>query len=280
MFSAADRAALPAYAPAQGCDDRLNAYCDKNCPHATTHGALLARKAASAIGPAPAWRCFARSALMPDAERYKDGKEYCTRDSQLRLELAKCLADGPPPPPPPLEPEMVVEVIEPSGETVLKTPPPPMPKPPPRSPPVEEWIDGPKPLVQIRAKKISGVKPPPPPGPAPHYAHDAALMMLSPRIAVPSLDACSVELASAATFLAVSMYTDACAAAAAAPAAATASAATASTRIHRRAAGASRARARSPLVEAHAKPAPRRAGTPARRATSRRRVARTACAAR
>ena len=43
----------------------------------------------------------------------------------------------------------------------------------------------------------------------PHYEHDAALMVLSPRIAIPRREDCTYELPRPAAFLGISMYTDA-----------------------------------------------------------------------
>ena len=220
-FTAAHRARLPAYPPALGCDARLNSWCDDHCPHAETQGALLARRTASTQGPSIAWRCFARSSLLDDAASYRMGSTtYCTRDGQLQKQLQKCLEAG--------EGAEVAAAatteeaptatvaVEATGETAVQPPPKPKPQAPPRSPrppspPTEAWIDGPRDLKGLRSNRISGVKPPPPDddGSTPHYEHDAALMVLSPRIGVPSVADCAPQLASGATFLAVSMYTDA-----------------------------------------------------------------------
>lgn len=226
-FTAAERARLPPYPPALGCDAKLNLWCDEHCPHFETQGALLARRTASTQGPSKAWRCFARSSLLDDAASYRMGSTtYCTRDGQLQKQLQRCLeagegaaaatADAA------QDTATATVAVDATGETRVESPP--KPQAPPRSPkpppPPEAWIDGPRGFKELRSPqgrqpRISGVRPPPPPSddgstpPPPHYEHDASLMVLSPRIAVPSAADCAAELASAATFLAVSMYTDA-----------------------------------------------------------------------
>lgn len=85
--------AARAYAAAHGCDARLNAWCDANCPHAAAHGPLLARFDTTAAGHPPAWRCYSRGALSADTQRYERGTIFCTRDAQLRAELNACV-DG------------------------------------------------------------------------------------------------------------------------------------------------------------------------------------------
>ena len=212
MFSKAERAALPAYGQLHGCDARLNAWCDANCPHHATHGALLARYAHSKAGPYNGWRCYSRSSLGADAQTYLPGTDtYCTRHDQLWKQLGECRAQ-PQADAPEHERQKEMERLGRLGaaEQTKPTPvmPSPSPAPLPRPPaPVrteEAWIDGP----QSVPPGVSYV-PPYEVGGVPRYEHDAALMVLSPRIAIPRREDCAYALPRPAAFLGISMYTDA-----------------------------------------------------------------------
>ena len=78
-----------AYAPAQGCEQSLNAWCAENCPH-SQHEALFARYDRNQQGPGVAWRCYARSTLSDDRAEYVRGDMYCTRHPQLLEVLQEC----------------------------------------------------------------------------------------------------------------------------------------------------------------------------------------------
>ena len=94
------------YAPAEGCDEVLNAYCKSKC---RKNGALtVARR--DGPGSNKKWRCFELSVLSADTRTYVDtsgdSSKYCTKrkDSQLPGVLRSCksapLPPSPPPPPP------------------------------------------------------------------------------------------------------------------------------------------------------------------------------------
>ena len=163
MFSKAERAALPPYGRLHGCEARLNAWCDANCPHHATHGALLARYAHSRAGPYNGWRCYARSSLGADAQTYLPGTDtYCTRHDQLLKQLAECRAQ-----PQAGAPQQHAEQPKPTPMTPPPSPAP-LPRPPAPARKEEVWIDAP----QWIDGRVSA-------GGVPHYEHDAALMVLT-----------------------------------------------------------------------------------------------------
>ena len=185
-----------AYAPARGCDLRLNALCDHICPLRDAHGSLLARLDAAAGNPAPAWRCYAKEALSADGAKYAGGKSYCTRHNQLLAELQRCRQDPDASGHQRADPAMgasgatkAAAAVDAGGRTrqlgaedV---------RPPPR--PVEEWIRVPR----WRLK----------PKPAPNYEHDARLVDLPAAVRIPRIDDCDASLLEGATFWAASLYT-------------------------------------------------------------------------
>ena len=96
-----------AYAPAKGCDNVLNAWCEGNCPHAPLHSPLFARLDTNQNGGPVTWRCYAKSTLSDDLMQYKQGETYCTRPQHLGGVLVECLkrkALGPGNPAPPASP--------------------------------------------------------------------------------------------------------------------------------------------------------------------------------
>jgi hypothetical protein len=193
MFSKAERAALPPYGRLHGCEALLNAWCDANCPHHATHGALLARYARSKAGPYNGWRCYARSSLGADAQTYLPGTDtYCTRHDQLLQQLAECRTQ-----PQAGAPQQHAEQPKPTPVTPPPSPAP-LPRPPAPARREEVWIDAPQ-WIDARVSA----------GGVPHYEHDAALMVLSSRIAIPRHEECTYELPRPAAFLGISMYTDA-----------------------------------------------------------------------
>ena len=72
------------------CQQLLNSWCDRNCPHSASAGALTALQGASANGPQLAWRCYASSTLDAQRRQYTTGSTYCTRDAPLRRLLEQC----------------------------------------------------------------------------------------------------------------------------------------------------------------------------------------------
>jgi hypothetical protein len=193
------------YPAARGCEARLNAWCDANCPHSREHGSLFARLDASDRGPNAAWRCYARQSLSEDLLRYAEGSTYCTRHAQLSEELDACLREN-------LPAESVV--VDPDGRVqpqrrqaaapaAVAEPPPGVTRPALRSlkaspPPqaVEEWISAPR----HRVAPSDGDAPP-------HYQHISSLMRLPDGLRVPRLDDCDRELVAGAEFWATSLYT-------------------------------------------------------------------------
>ena len=195
MFSNVDRAALPPSGRLHGCDAQLNAWCDANCPHHATHGALLARYAHSKAGPYNGWRCYTRSSLGTDAQTYLPGTDtYCTRHDKLLKQLEECRA----------QPQADATSVQPFSLPLKPklVPTSPSPAPPPRPPAPtrteEAWIDGPQTVPGARYEAA-----------VPHYEHDPELMVLSPRISIPRREDCTYALPRPAAFLGVSMYTDA-----------------------------------------------------------------------
>ena len=119
------------YAPAQGCDAALNAYCRADCSPHKDGVATLARYDVGLIGDATKWRCYTLAALSSDTQQYIRGHgSYCTRSytNQIPRVLRACLATSPPPPPS-------------SPPPVQFSPPP----PPPRSPPLHYAYQDPLP---------------------------------------------------------------------------------------------------------------------------------------
>ena len=73
------------------CTSHLARWCEKNCPHSSTHGPLVALLDASKNGADDlAWRCYAPSTLDAARTRYVSGDTYCTRHEKIKLELARC----------------------------------------------------------------------------------------------------------------------------------------------------------------------------------------------
>ena len=96
MSSAGVEASLAArgYASGHGCEAKLNAWCEANCPHAPVHSPLFARFDTNAQQGPPQWRCYAESTLAPDLVRYQQGDTYCTRQVQLVEQLRACIASN------------------------------------------------------------------------------------------------------------------------------------------------------------------------------------------
>jgi hypothetical protein len=95
-----------AHPPPANCSRALDAWCNNpaNCPDSASepHIALCDTNAAK---DKDAWRCYALSGLNSNHTRYERGADYCTRDTQLKNQLAHCLdpsvpTPAPPPPPP------------------------------------------------------------------------------------------------------------------------------------------------------------------------------------
>ncbi|KAJ1627429.1 GDP-fucose protein O-fucosyltransferase-domain-containing protein [Pavlovales sp. CCMP2436] len=80
-----------AYEPAGACELALDTWCTAHCPHTGAHGRLYARFDTALSGARPAWRCYAKETLSADLQRYERGDVFCTRDAQLKEELAACL---------------------------------------------------------------------------------------------------------------------------------------------------------------------------------------------
>ena len=76
------------------CAQRLNGYCDANCPLAQTHGPLVAAFSGSERSDEAAWRCYAHSALEHGV--YSSGTLYCTRHAALAMLLKECQSEVPP----------------------------------------------------------------------------------------------------------------------------------------------------------------------------------------
>ena len=76
------------------CAQRLNGYCDANCPLAQTHGPLVAAFSGSERSDEAAWRCYAHSALEHGV--YSSGTLYCTRHAALAMLLKECQSEEPP----------------------------------------------------------------------------------------------------------------------------------------------------------------------------------------
>ena len=84
---------MTTYALSRGCDVQLNEWCDRNCPHAASHGALYARFDSNIQGGPRLWRCYASETLSSDTQRYMRGDTYCTRHPLLLDRLAACLRE-------------------------------------------------------------------------------------------------------------------------------------------------------------------------------------------
>ena len=95
------------YAPARGCDQQLNAYCQSGtCPIAFLPVARLAGGADK--DRHDQWRCYDPSTLNAGGDDYSHGIKYCTRNQQLIQVLQRCLVPPPQPKPqpsPPLSPQ-------------------------------------------------------------------------------------------------------------------------------------------------------------------------------
>lgn len=172
------------YPPAQGCDLRLNDWCDVHCPHRDASGPLLARLDYTNIRDRKAWRCYARSTLTDDGMTFLGGATYCTRHKPLLNELERCLQERagqvtPPSPLPPLPPARYKWTSKP-GQQPTKD---------------QVWFRAP----QFRiAKALES---------APRYVHTEAYMRLPEGVQVPRLDECAPILVWNASFWAASMYT-------------------------------------------------------------------------
>ena len=186
-----------AYAPARGCDARLNALCDHICPLREMKGPLLARLDAAAGNPVPAWRCYAKEALSADGAKYAGGKSYCTRHNQLIAELQRCRLDpeslGHQPADPASGGPTAAASVDAGGRTRQLAAEDVRPPARPRSMAVEEWIRVPR--WRLTSK------------PAPTYEHDASLIDLPAAVRIPSIDDCDASLLEGATFWAASLYT-------------------------------------------------------------------------
>ena len=77
------------YGPARGCDEALNAYCEREC---TKDGALTVARL-DGPGNKRKWRCYTLSALSLDTRKYVDASEdsskYCTRAWRKRMFLSE-----------------------------------------------------------------------------------------------------------------------------------------------------------------------------------------------
>ena len=156
---------LASYAPAQGCDATLNAWCDSNCPHQADHGSLLARLDYSGARTSKAWRCYARSTLSEDGQHFVGGDTFCTRHAPLVHLLSGCLAGN--------------SVHAAAAAATNRQPP---GKPPaPRTADTSPAIRVPRHRNPMRAS-------------VPHYEHTAAYMTLPAGVRVPRFDECKPEL--------------------------------------------------------------------------------------
>ena len=85
------------------CQVQLDAWCNKDCAWATSHGPLVALYGPGMQGESAgsAYRCYAPKTLDKRKLRYVHGSNYCTRHAPLKRELDRCLQQLSPPPPPP-----------------------------------------------------------------------------------------------------------------------------------------------------------------------------------
>ena len=204
----------PVYPPARGCDARLNAWCDANCPHSREHGNLLARLDAARNADAKAWRCYAQSTLTDDLMRYASGATYCTRHDVLLRELQLCLgpdsstihatvdatsgaashampSDGP------LSSQAMRSQDAQDAQHPLDEAPPPPPPPPQRQQRQQALLEAIRaPLYRNNWQRRRH-----------HYEHDSRFRRLVPGLRVPRLDDCRPDLVDSAQFWAASLYT-------------------------------------------------------------------------
>eukprot|EP01062_Namystynia_karyoxenos_P053889 TRINITY_DN438_c0_g1_i2.p1 TRINITY_DN438_c0_g1~~TRINITY_DN438_c0_g1_i2.p1 ORF type:complete len:465 (+),score=152.89 TRINITY_DN438_c0_g1_i2:122-1516(+) len=96
--------------PPPECAAQMNAWCTDqlNCPVRLSPGATM-RYALDDLPAARQWRCYDPSTLNADHTAYVSGKNYCSRDAELKACLAACQAGKPctnttPAPQPPSRP--------------------------------------------------------------------------------------------------------------------------------------------------------------------------------
>lgn len=193
---------LRPYPEAQGCDAKLNDWCDDHCPHREAHGPLLARMDYAGARDRKAWRCYALSTLSEDGQSYVGGDTYCTRHMPLSEVLERCLRDG-------------ASGQAPAGATRAR-----YPAAPPLSassstgraslPERAERTSSPGPQAAARGQvslRTPQYRVAPPVSSTPHYVHNAAYMTLPKGVRVPLLEECAPNLVEGAAFWAASMFT-------------------------------------------------------------------------
>ena len=79
------------------CQALMNAYCDANCLHVSTHGPLVAAEDRAMGKHELAWRCYARTALDAAGLYAGESTAYCTRHSALQQILDSCESESPSP---------------------------------------------------------------------------------------------------------------------------------------------------------------------------------------